>query len=116
MESNMKKGNYDEAISIFLNQIEKYQKYHLYGPPYLWIISIIVAIGIAVYALTLEKNKLKLITTDLNANNYFQDQEIENQHDRLTNTQTKVIPDSNNNIRGRGGRSNRIRIGRGRSF
>lgn len=91
MEISMRNGDYKVAIHSFLEEIDKYYKYHKYGPPYLWISSVIVAIIIAFVALSHEKKKLKLISDALHANYYFVDNEIENKIDKHTNTRTRVI-------------------------
>jgi uncharacterized protein len=117
MELDMRDGNYDLATSSFLKQIDKYYKYHNYGPPFLWIGAFIIAIIIAFILLNKEKKKLKLITESLNANYYFADQQIENKIDTHTNTRTRVIHHSSSSSGGfSGGGGGGSRGGGGRSF
>ena len=114
---DMVDGNYYNASSSFLKQIDKYYKYHNYGPPFLWIGAFIAAIIIAFILLNKEKNKLKLINDALTANYYFGDKEIENKIDTLTNTRTRVIHHSSSSSGGfGGGGGGGSRGGGGRSF
>ena len=117
MELDMVDGNYYNASSSFLKQIDKYYKYHNYGPPFLWVGAFIVAIIIAFILLNKEKKKLKLITEALNANYYFGDKDIENKIDTHTNTRTRVIHHSSSSSGGfSGGGGGGSRGGGGRSF
>lgn len=116
MELSMRDGDYKGAIHSFLEEINKYYKYHKYGPPYLWIGSIIVAIIIAFVALSNEKKKLKLISDALHANYYFVDKEIENKIDKHINTRTRVIHHPRSRSGGGGFSGGGSRGGGGRSF
>lgn len=116
MEPSMRDGDYKSAINSFLKEINKYYKYHKYGPPYLWIGAFIVAVIMACVALSHEKKKLKLITDALNANNYFVDKEIENKIDKHTNTRTRVIHHPRSSSGGGGFSGGGSRGGGGRSF
>ncbi|MBE6150354.1 MAG: TPM domain-containing protein [Firmicutes bacterium] len=116
MEPSMRDGDYNSAINSFLKEINKYYKYHKYGPPYLWIGAFIVAVIMAFVALSHEKKKLKLISDALNANNYFVDKEIENKIDKHTNTRTRVIHHPRSSSGGGSFSGGGSRGGGGRSF
>lgn len=117
MEPSMRSGDYNTAIHSFLGEINKYYKYHKYGPPYLWIGAVIIAAIMAFFALNREKKKLKLISDALNANYYFIDKEIENKIDKQTNTRTRVIHHSRSSGGGGSfGGGGGSRGGGGRSF
>jgi len=116
MKPSMRDGDYNSAINSFLKEINKYYKYHKYGPPYLWIGAFIVAVIMAFVALSHEKKKLKLISDALNANNYFVDKEIENKIDKHTNTRTRVIHHPRSSSGGGSFSGGGSRGGGGRSF
>ncbi len=117
MEPSMRSGDYNTAIHSFLEEINKYYQYHKYGPPFLWISALIIAVIMALFALSREKKKLKLISDVLNANNYFVDKEIENKIDKQTSTRTRVIHHSRSSSGGGSfGGGGGSRGGGGRSF
>lgn len=92
MEPDMKSGNYFEAATSFLKSVEKQYYNHKYGPPFLWISTIIAALILAYIMLTHEKKKLKLISNELEASNYLQNPQINYATDNLVDTKTVVIP------------------------
>ena len=105
MDYHMQNGDYYKAVESFINQTDKFDSHHKYGPPLLWISTLIVALIFAFIMLRKEKKKLKLINDTLEATNYLQNPEIEYQDDDLVNTRTRVIVHPKNNNLGSSRRS-----------
>ena len=112
MEVDMISGNYFKATDSFLDEVNKYESYHKYGPPFLWIGAIILAAILSFFSLMKERKKLKMIKDDLDASNYFIDNIVDEQDDILTDTKTSHIYHSSSSSSG-GGRSGGFSSGGG---
>lgn len=112
MEGNMISGNYFQATDSFLDEVNKYESYHKYGPPFLWIGALIIAGILSFFSLMKERKKLKMIKDDLDASNYFIDNIVDEQEDVLTDTKTRHIYHSSSSSSG-GGRSGGFSSGGG---
>lgn len=115
MSNDMISGNYDEAVSIFSKQTERYYFYHNYGPPLLWIGTILVAILIAYLEVKREKSKLKLVSDSLDASYYYDDDHIDFKNETLINTRERVIHNTSSETR-KSTNSIKNSIGKGRKF
>lgn len=115
MDKDMREGNYNEALNTFTKQTKKYYSYHNYGPPLLWIGTILFGISIAYFEVQREKRKLKLVTDSLDASYYYDDNHIDFKNETLINKREVVIDDtsiSNKKTHNHGKNS----TGRGRKF
>lgn len=113
MYNSMLSGNYYAATNSFLNEVNKYESYHKYGPPYIWIGALVLAGIFAFSALLKERKKLQMIKDDLDASNYFIDNYVDEQDDILLDTKVRHIYHSSGSSSGRGGRSGGFSSGGG---
>lgn len=121
MENNMIDGNYYNATLSFLKGVNKYESYHKYGPPFLWIGALILAFILAISSLLKERKKLKMIKDSMDASYYFIDNIIDLQEDNLVDVKKRRIIHSSSSSSGgrsRGGFSSggRSHGGGGRRF
>ena len=114
MDRDMKLGNYDDAVSIFVKQTKRYYFYHNYGPPLLWVSVVVIGIVVAYFEVKREKKKLKLITDSLDASYYYDDEHIDFKNETLINQRERIITNSGSTTKTSNKTGNSI--GKGRNF
>ena len=115
IDTDMRLGNYDDAVREYAKQVKKQYFYHNYGPPLLWISVVVIAVTVAYYEVQKEKRKLKLVSDSLDASYYYDDNHIDFKNETLINVRETIENGTHTTTR-KTSNHNKNSVGNGRNF